>query len=112
MVVKYMHHGDDLVEHRAHEASFGALCTNHSANSMFSLIILGISPNAFYFVGRNLSCYDIAIGARGLGFVPWADQIGHSVARDSAPQHAVFLRISKLCYLGAKRRKWVPPLVT
>ena len=34
MVVKYMHHGDDLVEHRNREASFGAQCTNHSANSM------------------------------------------------------------------------------
>ena len=34
MVVKYMHHGDDLVEHRTHEACFGAQCTNHSANSM------------------------------------------------------------------------------
>ena len=34
VVVKYMHHGDDLVEHRTGEASFGAQCTNHSANSM------------------------------------------------------------------------------
>ena len=34
MVVKYMHHGDDLVEHQTREASFGAQCTNHSANSM------------------------------------------------------------------------------
>ena len=34
VVVNYMHHGDDLVEHRAREASFGAQCTNHSANSM------------------------------------------------------------------------------
>ena len=34
VVVKYMHHGDDLVEHRTREASFGAQCTNHSANSM------------------------------------------------------------------------------
>ena len=34
MLVKYMHHGDDLVEHRTREASFGAQCTNHSANSM------------------------------------------------------------------------------
>ena len=36
MVVKYMHHGDDLVEHRTREACFGAQCTNHSANSMCS----------------------------------------------------------------------------
>ena len=34
MVVKHMHHGNDLVEHRTREASFGAQCTNHSANSM------------------------------------------------------------------------------
>ena len=34
MVVKYMHHGNDLVEHRTREASFGAQCTNHSANSI------------------------------------------------------------------------------
>ena len=34
MVVNYMHHGDDLVEHRTREASFGAQCTNHSPNSM------------------------------------------------------------------------------
>ena len=34
MVVKYMHHGDDLVENRTREASFEAQCTNHSANSM------------------------------------------------------------------------------
>ena len=26
-----MHHGDDLVEHRTREPSFGAQCTNHSA---------------------------------------------------------------------------------
>ena len=37
MVVKYMHHRDDLVEHRTREASFGAQCTNHSANSMSSI---------------------------------------------------------------------------
>ena len=37
MVVKYMHHGDDLVEHRTREASFGAQCTNYSANSMCTL---------------------------------------------------------------------------
>ena len=37
MVVKYMHHGDDLVEHRTREASFGAQCSNHSANSMCTL---------------------------------------------------------------------------
>ena len=30
----YMHHRDDLVEHRTREASFGAQYTNHSANSM------------------------------------------------------------------------------
>ena len=36
VVVKYMHHEDDLVEHRIHEACFGAHCTNHSANSMCS----------------------------------------------------------------------------
>ena len=29
-----MHHEDDLVEHRIREVSFGAQCTNHSANSM------------------------------------------------------------------------------
>ena len=34
MVVKYMHHGDDLVEHRTREVCFGAQCTNHSANPM------------------------------------------------------------------------------
>ena len=34
VVVKYMHHRDDLVEHRTREASFGAQYTNHSANSM------------------------------------------------------------------------------
>ena len=34
VIVKYMHHRDDLVEHRTREASFGAQCTNHSANSM------------------------------------------------------------------------------
>ena len=34
MVVKYIHHGDDLVGHRTREASFGAQCTKHSANSM------------------------------------------------------------------------------
>ena len=34
MIVKYMHRGDDLVEHRTREACFGAQCTNHSANSM------------------------------------------------------------------------------
>ena len=34
MVVKYMHHGDDLVEHRTREASFGAQCTNHSATAV------------------------------------------------------------------------------
>ena len=33
--MKYMHHEDDLVEHRTREASFGAQCTNHSANSMW-----------------------------------------------------------------------------
>ena len=32
-----MHHGDDLVEHRTREASFGAQCTNHLANSMCRL---------------------------------------------------------------------------
>ena len=32
MAVKYMHQGDDLVEHRTREASFGAQCTNQSAN--------------------------------------------------------------------------------
>ena len=36
MIVKYVHHDDDLVEHRTREASFGAQCTNHSANSMCS----------------------------------------------------------------------------
>ena len=34
VVVKYMHHRDDLVEHRTREASFGAQYTNHSANSI------------------------------------------------------------------------------
>ena len=34
VVVKYMHHGDGLFEYRTREASFGAQCTNHSANSM------------------------------------------------------------------------------
>ena len=34
VVVKYMHHRDDLVEHRTREASFGAQYTNPSANSM------------------------------------------------------------------------------
>ena len=34
VVVKYVHHRDDLVEHRTREASFGAQRTNHSANSM------------------------------------------------------------------------------
>ena len=34
VVVKNMHHRDDLVEHRTREASFGAQYTNHSANSM------------------------------------------------------------------------------
>ena len=29
-----MHHGDDLVEHRTREASFGAQCTNHSATAV------------------------------------------------------------------------------
>ena len=38
MVVKYMHHGDDLVEHRTREASFGAQCTNHSANLVLKKI--------------------------------------------------------------------------
>ena len=36
VVVKYMHHRDDLVEHRTREASFGAQYTNHSANSIFA----------------------------------------------------------------------------
>ena len=31
-----MHHGDDLAEHRTREASFGAQCTNHSANSIMT----------------------------------------------------------------------------
>ena len=30
VVMKYMHHRDDLVEHRTREASFGAQYTNHS----------------------------------------------------------------------------------
>ena len=45
----------------------------------------GIRPNAFQFVGLNLSCNDIAIGAGGLGFAPWAGQIGRSIASDSPP---------------------------
>ena len=53
MVVKYMHHGDDLVEHRTREASFGAQCTNHSANSMFdraiNFIIFQFSILFFFF---------------------------------------------------------------
>ena len=40
MVVKYKHHGDDLVEHRTREASFGVQCTNHSANSMCTTTII------------------------------------------------------------------------
>ena len=42
MVVKYMHHGDDLVEHRTREASFGAQCTNHSAKKLLNLFVLFI----------------------------------------------------------------------
>ena len=41
MVVKY--HGmmkDDLVEHRTHEASSGAQCTNHPADSMCHKLIV------------------------------------------------------------------------
>ena len=38
MVVKYIYHGDDLVEHRTREASFGAQCTNHSANFMCTFV--------------------------------------------------------------------------
>ena len=29
VVVENMHDGDDLVEHRTREVSFGAQCTNH-----------------------------------------------------------------------------------
>ena len=36
VVVKYMHHRDDLVEHRTREASFGAQYTNHSVYSWCS----------------------------------------------------------------------------
>ena len=50
MVVKYMHHGDDLVEHRTREASFGAQCTNHSANKRHLVVI-----NFFYFATLALS---------------------------------------------------------
>ena len=50
MVVKYMHYGDDLVEHRTREASFGAQCTNHSANSViFVTKCLALSRVLIFF---------------------------------------------------------------
>ena len=67
-----------------------------------------IRPNAYQFVG--LSCNDIAIDAGGLGFAPWAGQIGQSIARDMPPR--CFLRTLKLSCLGDQRRKRVPLLVT
>ena len=55
MVVKYTHHGDDLVEHRAREASFGAQCTNHSANSMCIFIILAVIRRIVKRMARSIS---------------------------------------------------------
>ena len=54
----YMHHGDDLVEHRTREASFGTQCTNHSPNSMWL--------NKYFF-------NNIIISKEQLGF-----RVGHS----------------------------------
>ena len=53
MVVKYMHHGDDLVEHRTHKVSFGAQCTNHSANSSDINICKYQSTKAFIMFNQN-----------------------------------------------------------
>ena len=50
MVVKYLHHGDDLVEHRTREASFGAQCTNLSANSLCFPFALIIQFNPILFI--------------------------------------------------------------
>ena len=35
----------------------------------------------FYPPGVKLSCLDVAIGARGLGFEPWLGQIGTVLSR-------------------------------
>ena len=57
MVVKYMHHGDDLVEHRTRESSFGAQYTNHSANSMcFLLRVFLYINNAPTTQARSRGC--------------------------------------------------------
>ena len=80
MVVKYMHHGDDLVEHRTREASFGAQCTNHSANSMCSILL-----SSCYMTPGGTMVRDIAIGAVGLGFDSQAGQVGRSVVISSPP---------------------------
>ena len=46
-----MHLGDDLVEHRTREASFGAQYTNHSANSMCkNSHIFSMNSNSFTFI--------------------------------------------------------------
>ena len=59
MVVNYMHHGDDLVEHRAREASFGAQCTNHSANSMCASKFKVVFPEYEMFVlHQNIEHFD------------------------------------------------------
>ena len=62
MIVKDMHHGDDLVEHRTHEASFVAQCTNHSAVILVSRSF-GVLNNE-----RHLTLGDFEI--RILGMVP------------------------------------------
>ena len=76
MVVKYMHHRDDLAEHRTREASFGAQYTNHSANfhrsrenlrnsSTFTYIIILVACRLtrFYAGLLLIECgFDCALG--------------------------------------------------
>ena len=52
MVVKYMHHGDDLVEHRIHESSFGAQC--EGLISFFFFFISSHFIAAWYFRGSEV----------------------------------------------------------
>ena len=47
-------------------------------------------PKISSLIRRYFSCYDIAIGARGLGFEFRVDQVGHSVADDSPPLRRFF----------------------
>ena len=46
---------------------------------------------------------DIAFGAEGLGFVPWAGKIGHSIASNSPPLR-YFLKVRSCIVLALSRR--------